>query len=100
MVNLVTYPGDVVVVTGGCGFVGQSLVRLLLEKYENLAEVIVVDIQMPPKDLQTLMATNKSSKSIGQRMQVSVLTFMIKAEAHGRLLPDEIFKCIFFNENL
>jgi len=51
--------GEVVLVTGGCGFVGRNLVRVLMEKGVNVAEIIVLDITMPTEDLTNLMALKK-----------------------------------------
>jgi len=61
--------GEVVLVTGGCGFVGRSLVRLLLENAENVAEIIVLDIKMPSEDLTRIMA-------LKQRPDVPVIRFI------------------------
>merc|ERR1712038_763153 len=60
MVNLVAYPGDVVCITGACGFVGRSLVKLMLDRYDNLSELIMLDIRMPPPDLVDLMSNPKA----------------------------------------
>ncbi|CAH1792225.1 unnamed protein product [Owenia fusiformis] len=43
--------GDVVLVTGGCGFLGKHLVKLVAERGENVAEIRVLDIQQKPDDL-------------------------------------------------
>ncbi|KAF7646326.1 hypothetical protein LDENG_00189840 [Lucifuga dentata] len=45
--------GEVCVVTGAFGFLGQRLVRLLLDE-EYLAEVRLLDIHIPPKLLENL----------------------------------------------
>ena len=36
--------GDVIVVTGGCGFLGQHIVKLLAEKGQNIKEIRVFDV--------------------------------------------------------
>ncbi|KAM9779766.1 3 beta-hydroxysteroid dehydrogenase type 7 [Neosynchiropus ocellatus] len=41
-------PGLVYLITGGCGFLGQHLLRLLLEKEPNLSEVRVFDKHTDP----------------------------------------------------
>lgn len=51
MVNQVAAPGDVVLVTGGSGFVGSHIVSVLAEKGENIAEVRIFDLQPPKEDL-------------------------------------------------
>ncbi|XP_064602154.1 3 beta-hydroxysteroid dehydrogenase/Delta 5--_4-isomerase type 1-like isoform X2 [Liolophura sinensis] len=43
---------EVVLVIGGCGFLGRHLVRLLAEKCDNVAEIRTLDIQDPPEELQ------------------------------------------------
>ncbi|XP_040913527.1 hydroxy-delta-5-steroid dehydrogenase, 3 beta- and steroid delta-isomerase 1 [Toxotes jaculatrix] len=45
--------GDVCVVTGACGFLGKTLVRLLLEE-EKMAEIRLLDKHVQPQLLQTL----------------------------------------------
>ncbi|XP_029936360.1 hydroxy-delta-5-steroid dehydrogenase, 3 beta- and steroid delta-isomerase 1 [Myripristis murdjan] len=45
--------GDVCVVTGACGFLGQRLVRLLLEE-EQLAEIRLLDKHIQPQLVQAL----------------------------------------------
>ncbi|MGH0182813.1 UNVERIFIED_CONTAM: hypothetical protein FKN15_019576 [Acipenser sinensis] len=37
-------PGLVYLVTGGCGFLGQHVFRMLLEKEDNVAEVRLFDL--------------------------------------------------------
>ena len=41
-------PGLVFVVTGGCGFLGRHLVRLLLEEEPDLRELRVFDLHLDP----------------------------------------------------
>uniref|UniRef100_A0A8C9G2E3 3-beta hydroxysteroid dehydrogenase/isomerase domain-containing protein n=1 Tax=Pavo cristatus TaxID=9049 RepID=A0A8C9G2E3_PAVCR len=41
-------PGLVFVVTGGCGFLGRHLVRLLLEEEPELRELRVFDLHLDP----------------------------------------------------
>ncbi|XP_069044226.1 3 beta-hydroxysteroid dehydrogenase type 7 [Lepisosteus oculatus] len=41
-------PGRVYLVTGGCGFLGQHLVRLLVEKEETVSEVRLFDLHVDP----------------------------------------------------
>ncbi|KAM3861830.1 hydroxy-delta-5-steroid dehydrogenase, 3 beta- and steroid delta-isomerase 1 [Diretmus argenteus] len=53
--------GDVCVVTGACGFMGQRLVTLLLEE-ENLAEVRLLDKHILPDLVQTLEARRGETK--------------------------------------
>uniref|UniRef100_A0A452HJ86 3-beta hydroxysteroid dehydrogenase/isomerase domain-containing protein n=1 Tax=Gopherus agassizii TaxID=38772 RepID=A0A452HJ86_9SAUR len=38
----------VYLVTGGCGFLGSHLVRMLVERSPNVAEVRVFDLQLDP----------------------------------------------------
>lgn len=45
--------GDVCVVTGACGFLGQRLVRLLLEE-EKMAEIRLLDKHIQTELMQTL----------------------------------------------
>ncbi|XP_074920791.1 3 beta-hydroxysteroid dehydrogenase type 7 [Chelonoidis abingdonii] len=40
--------GQVYLVTGGCGFLGSHLVRMLVERSPNVAEVRVFDLQLDP----------------------------------------------------
>lgn len=39
---------QVYLVTGGCGFLGSHLVRMLVERSPNVAEVRVFDLQLDP----------------------------------------------------
>lgn len=45
--------GDVCVVTGACGFLGERLVRLLLEE-DKLTEIRMLDINVRPQLIQCL----------------------------------------------
>ncbi|XP_041699488.2 hydroxy-delta-5-steroid dehydrogenase, 3 beta- and steroid delta-isomerase 1 [Coregonus clupeaformis] len=45
--------GDVCVVTGACGFLGERLVRLLMEE-EKLTEIRMLDIHVRPQHIQCL----------------------------------------------
>lgn len=48
-----TLSGDVCVVTGACGFLGEKLVRLLLED-EKLAEIRLLDRNIRSELIQSL----------------------------------------------
>lgn len=52
--------GEVCVVTGACGFLGQTLVRLLLDE-EDMAEVRLLDKLVQPQLLQNLEGKNRPS---------------------------------------
>lgn len=72
MVNLVAYPGEVVCVTGACGFVGRSLVKIIMEKYENLSELIMLDIREPSDDLIQLMNNPKADSPTVRFIQCDI----------------------------
>ena len=42
--------GDVVLITGGCGFLGKHLTKMLPEKAGNISEIRVLDLQSQPED--------------------------------------------------
>ena len=51
MVNRLN-PGDVVLITGGCGFLGKHLIQLLAEKMGGLAEIRVLDLEPRPANFE------------------------------------------------
>ncbi|XP_051937350.1 hydroxy-delta-5-steroid dehydrogenase, 3 beta- and steroid delta-isomerase 1 [Hippocampus zosterae] len=46
--------GDVCVVTGACGFLGKTLIRMLLDQEKNLSEIRLVDINIKEELMQSL----------------------------------------------
>ncbi|XP_061697137.1 hydroxy-delta-5-steroid dehydrogenase, 3 beta- and steroid delta-isomerase 1 [Syngnathoides biaculeatus] len=46
--------GEVCVVTGACGFLGKTLIRMLLEQEKNLREIRLLDIDIKQELLQSL----------------------------------------------
>ncbi|XP_077393474.1 hydroxy-delta-5-steroid dehydrogenase, 3 beta- and steroid delta-isomerase 1 [Festucalex cinctus] len=46
--------GDVCVVTGACGFLGKTLIRMLLDQEKNLGEIRLLDIDVKQDLLQSL----------------------------------------------
>lgn len=55
-------PGLVYLITGGSGFLGKHLVRLLLEKEDNLTEIRVFDKSPDPR-LNELSTGEKNRES-------------------------------------
>ncbi|XP_034042822.1 3 beta-hydroxysteroid dehydrogenase/Delta 5--_4-isomerase [Thalassophryne amazonica] len=55
--------GDVCVVTGGCGFLGQRLIRLLLEE-EKTAEIRLLDKHVQPQIIQSLEGCRGDTKVV------------------------------------
>jgi len=58
---------EVILVTGGSGFVGQHVVRLLQEKASNVAEIRVFDTQPYRNKLGRLFAYFLSSSSFSMK---------------------------------
>ncbi|KAM9802695.1 hydroxy-delta-5-steroid dehydrogenase, 3 beta- and steroid delta-isomerase 1 [Syngnathus typhle] len=57
-----TLDGDVCVVTGACGFLGKTLIRMLLEQEKKLTEIRLLDINVKQELLQSLEESGSDVK--------------------------------------
>lgn len=56
--------GDVCVVTGACGFLGKTLIRMLLDQEKNLSEIRLVDINVKQELLQSLQGNKNLTRVV------------------------------------